>query len=184
LKYAPYRDIANAVRMIRGAAAGVRAAHAKGIIHRDIKPDNLMLAADGRIKVVDFGLAAISAHHPLAQGSSSRLTSEGVILGTPHYMAPEQWEGKEVDERSDVYSLGATFYHLFSGRTPYDGKTALELINNFASKAPALLVRFNAGLPVTLCHAMSRMIEKDPAKRYANIEQMLTDPQGLGCGTL
>ena len=137
----PFRDVPAAIRMLREAAAGVQAAHRKGIIHRDIKPDNLMLTAAQRVKVVDFGLAAIASGHPLSQGSSSRLTEEGVILGTPHYMAPEQWEGKEVDERTDVYSLGATFYHLLSGRTPFDGRTALELINNFASHSPTRLAR-------------------------------------------
>ncbi|HYF49790.1 MAG TPA: serine/threonine-protein kinase [Planctomycetota bacterium] len=175
----PFRDVPTAIRMLREAAAGVQAAHRKGIIHRDIKPDNLMLTATRRVKVVDFGLAAIASGHPLADGSSSRLTEDGVILGTPHYMAPEQWEGKDVDERTDVYSLGATFYHLLSGRTPFDGRTAVELINNFSNRSPALLVRFNPDLPVSLCHAISKMLEKDPTRRYANIEALLKDPQGL-----
>src|SRR6201999_4281170 len=109
------------------------------------KPDNLMLTKDKKIKVVDFGLAVLGTI------DGSRLTTEGTIVGTPHYMAPEPRESRNVDERSDVYSLGATVCHVLSGRTPYDGRTALELISNFSKTATAEPIqRFNPKVPAPL----------------------------------
>ena len=172
---APFTDYARAERFLRGAAAGIQAAHAKGIIHRDIKPDNLMITHDDRVKVVDFGLAAVAATE------GSRLTVEGTIMGTPHFMAPEQWEGKAVDERSDIYSLGATFYNLLTGKPPYDGRTAIELIGNFVASAPQHPHVHNAEIPRHLAHTVMRMIEKNPLDRYASIQELLNDSEGLAC---
>jgi tRNA A-37 threonylcarbamoyl transferase component Bud32 len=174
VKNAPFTDFALTVKLLRGAATGIAAAHAKGIVHRDIKPDNLMIAGDGRIKVVDFGLAAVAT-----LGDGSRLTEEGMIVGTPHFMAPEQWDGKNVDERSDIYSLGATFYNLLTGQPPFDGRTAIELIGNFSKTMPAQPHSINPNVPKPLCHAVMKMIEKDPADRYATIADLLHDPEGL-----
>ena len=174
MKRGPYKDYPHAVKLLREAAAGVQAAHAKGIIHRDLKPDNLMIAHDGRVKVVDFGLAAIRS------GDGARLTEHGVVVGTPHFMAPEQWEGKAADERSDIYSLGATFYDLLAGRTPYDGKTAMEVIGNFFAQTIAHPHKFNPGIPVPLGKAIMKMLQKKAADRYASIRELLSDPDGLG----
>jgi serine/threonine-protein kinase len=174
LDEAPCKEFCRLAEFLRGAAAGVQAAHGKGIVHRDIKPDNLMLTEDGRIKVVDFGLAAITSLE------GSRLTQEGMIIGTPYYMAPEQWEGKPVDERSDIYSLGATFYHLITGHPPFEGRNAMELIRNFSSDDPAPVPMFNPLAPRPLAHAIMRMIERDPGDRYASIAELLSDPEGLG----
>ncbi len=161
-------DFPRVIEFMRGAARGLLVAHEKGVIHRDLKPDNLMLTKDGKIKVVDFGLAVLGTI------DGSRLTTEGTIVGTPHYMAPEQWEARNVDERSDVYSLGATFYHVLTGRTPFDGRTALELISNF-SKAPRAepLQHFNPTVPATLATLILKMIEKEPADRFKNMNEVL-----------
>jgi hypothetical protein len=170
----PFTDIPRAIDFLKGAANGLLAAHEKGIIHRDLKPDNLMIARDGKLKVVDFGLAA------LGQIDGSRLTTEGTIVGTPHYMAPEQWEAREVDERSDVYSLGATFYHLLSGRPPYEGRTAMELIANFSRSTQVTpLEEHNSAVPAGLAAMILKMISKDPRDRHSGMREILEACQTL-----
>ena len=175
LKHGPYMDIPRAIEYLRGAAKGLLAAHERGIIHRDLKPDNLMLTREGKIKVVDFGLAVP------ANIEGSRLTTEGTIVGTPHYMAPEQWESRNVDERSDVYSLGATFYHFFTGRTPYDGKTALELIANFTNtqrvESPE---KYNRALIPGLATMILKMIQKRHENRFADMNEVLAGLNAFG----
>jgi tRNA A-37 threonylcarbamoyl transferase component Bud32 len=170
----PFTNIPLAVEYLTGACNGLLVAHEKGIIHRDLKPDNLMIAKDGKIKVVDFGLAA------LGQIDGSRLTTEGTIVGTPHYMAPEQWEARDVDERSDIYSLGATFYHLLSGKPPYEGRTAMELIANFTkSTRVSPLEENNSAVPGGLAEIILKMIEKDPKSRYSGMREILDECEGL-----
>ncbi|MCZ7648261.1 MAG: serine/threonine protein kinase [Planctomycetota bacterium] len=163
----PYSETERAIEMLRQAALGLQAAHAKGVIHRDIKPDNLMLAEDGKLKLVDFGLAALMSLE------ESRLTQEGTILGTPHYMAPEQWEGNVADERTDLYSLGATFYHLLAGRPPFDGKTIVELIGNFTSRELVPLDKVNRAVPKRLARVVERMLAKNPKERFGNVADLM-----------
>ena len=175
LKHGPYMDIPRAIEYLRGAARGLQAAHERGIIHRDLKPDNLMLTREGKIKVVDFGLAVPGTL------KGPRLTTEGTIIGTPHYMAPEQWESRDVDERSDIYSLGATFYHLFSGRTPYDGKTALELIANFSnSQKLEPPEKFNRALLPGISAMILKMIQKRPEDRLQGMTELLEGLNAFG----
>lgn len=173
VKGGPCVNMRFAAELLRGAAAGVQCAHRNGVIHRDLKPDNLMIASDGRAKVVDFGLAAVLSLE------GSRLTQEGTILGTPHYMAPEQWEGRPVDERSDIYSLGATFYHLLAGRPPFEGRTAVELISNYANARLLPPDERNAAVPRRFSRLLLRMLDKNPAERYANVEDLLPDLSAL-----
>src|SRR5262249_26872767 len=104
-------------------ARGLAAAHTAGFIHRDIKPSNLLLDASGHPKIADFGLAK-----PLT-GSGGSLTGDGVVLGTPMYMAPEQTRCEAVDHRADMYALGCSFFHLIAGTAPYDGANAIELLS-------------------------------------------------------
>ncbi|MBN1443646.1 MAG: serine/threonine protein kinase, partial [Planctomycetes bacterium] len=118
-----------AIRLVRQVADGLRAALRLGIIHRDIKPSNLLLHDDGRVKIVDFGLAKDLA-------TDSSLTDDGIVLGTPQYISPEQGRGQPVDQRSDIYSLGTTFYHLITGRPPFEGKTQIAAIVAHVQEAP------------------------------------------------
>ena len=173
IKEAPFQDARLALGFLQGAAAGIRAAHEKGIIHRDLKPDNLMLTREGKIKVVDFGLAAVITLE------GSRLTQEGTILGTPHYMAPEQWEGRLADERSDLYSLGATFYHFLTGRTPFDGRTAVELISNYSAGRLIHPETLNPAVPERLSRILVKMLDKNPAQRFASVEELQEELKGL-----
>ncbi|MCE7960468.1 MAG: serine/threonine protein kinase, partial [Acidobacteria bacterium ACB2] len=117
--------VADALSWVRQAAAALAAAHRAGIVHRDLKPQNLMLTADGRLKVLDFGLASVEyAEAGSAETTAERLTSSGAVLGTPGYMSPEQAEGRPVDARTDVFALGVVLYELLTGRAPFRGASA------------------------------------------------------------
>lgn len=134
-------------------------AHTQGLVHRDVKPHNILLgAADGKIKLSDFGLAR-------AATSSSHLTMSGQIMGTPHYMSPEQAESKEVSDKSDVYSLGVTLYHMLTGETPFVGDTPISVaVQHIAKEIIYPEIRFKP-FPKELVAVLKRMTAKDAAKR-------------------
>jgi serine/threonine-protein kinase len=144
----------DAMRVIRQAALGLGAAHAKNIIHRDVKPQNLVLLDDGVVKVVDFGLAT-AADSDLA----------AVRIGTPHYMAPEACEAKPVEARSDVYSLGITLYHLLVGKPPYAGLSLKEILASHVEARPLHPERQVLSLPKALCDLVREMTKRDPLTR-------------------
>ncbi len=149
---------------VRQTALGLECAHGKGMVHRDVKPHNLMRAADGTVKVLDFGLARLvrEAAHPEGQ-----LTTEGAVLGTPDYMAPEQArDSRGADVRADVYSLGCTLYHLLAGRVPFPGGTAIDKIVLHATARPEALARYRDDLPAGLAAAIDKMMAKKPEDRY------------------
>lgn len=137
---------------------GLEAAREQGIIHRDLKPANILLDRTGRIRIVDFGLAKQS-------DLKSQLTGTAVFVGTPHYVSPEQAKGTAVDWRADVYSLGATFYHLLAGRTVFDAPSAMEVVAAHIREAPVPLAEASPGVPRELAALIDRMLAKDPAAR-------------------
>jgi serine/threonine-protein kinase len=114
-------EVKEASRIITDAAKALAAAHKQDIVHRDIKPDNIMLTEEGHVKVADFGLARIST-------ADSSITMSGQVMGTPLYMSPEQGQGKPTDGRTDIYSLGATYYHALVGNPPFTGDTPLQVM--------------------------------------------------------
>ena len=119
-------DVPEALRIVEQVAHALSHAHRKGIVHRDIKPGNVLLTPEGVAKVVDFGLArSLTLTSP--EGSGKRDTPSGTVCGTPHYMAPEAWSGRPPDPRSDQYCLGVTLYHLLTGRPPFSGDTADQM---------------------------------------------------------
>ena len=140
------------------------AAHSKGIIHRDIKPENIMLTKDGKIKITDFGLACIN--------NASKMTMAGQILGTPLYMSPEQIKGRPVDNRSDIYSLGITFYESLTGRVPFPHGDIGYCHIHETPPLPSLL---NPDIPETLEKIIMKSIEKNPEDRYQNVREILED---------
>ena len=143
------------------AALGLHAAHTAGLIHRDIKPANLWLeAATGRVKILDFGLA-----RPAEE--ATHLTQSGAVVGTPAYMSPEQGRGKELDHRTDIFSLGCVLYHLATGKRPFTGGNTYEIIASLIADTPTAPHEVNPNVPVELSHAIMRMLEKDAAKRPA-----------------
>jgi serine/threonine-protein kinase len=147
----------------RQICAGLDAAHAKGIVHRDLKPGNLLVARDGAIKIVDFGVAKL-----LEAPAPAGLTEAGAVLGTPGYMSPEQLRGQPVDARSDLFSLGVVLYELFSGRRPFSGPSRADTATATLERDPAPL----AGAPAWLQRVVDRCLEKDPARRYQSAREL------------
>lgn len=151
-------------------ASALQAASRKNIIHRDIKPANIMLTGDGDVKVVDFGLAKIFFE-------DSYMTQEGMVLGTPSYMAPEQGQGRVVDRRADIYSVGATFYHLITGRPPFVADSPVQIMMKHVT-APLISMRsINPAVPIEFDEVISKCMRKDVDERYQDYESFLLDIQ-------
>src|SRR3954468_4826508 len=155
------------------ACKGVGAAHAAGLIHRDVKPANFMRAADGAIKVADFGLAKTA-------DTDRHLTQTGMTVGTPFFMSPEQVEAKPVDRRTDLYSLGATYYSLLTGRNPFEDLGSAVQIMYAHCHGPIPDPRsVNPAIPEACARIVSRAMAKTPAERYQSTGEMLTDLQAV-----
>ena len=160
-------------------------AHAAGIVHRDIKPDNVMVRRNGYVKVLDFGLAKLTEtvdRSPLDPDAATRVmvhTDAGVIMGTSHYMSPEQARGKPVDARSDIWSLGVVIYELVAGRTPFSGETSTDVIVGITQKEPPPLARFASNVPPELEWIVNKTLRKDRDERYQTIKELLTDLRRL-----
>ena len=140
----------------------------QGVVHRDIKPENLLVTPSGEVKVADFGLARV-----LATADGLDLTQDGMTLGTPLYMSPEQAEGKAVDSRSDLYSLGATVYHLLAGRQPFLGATSLAVALAHIKEPPVPIAQMRPDVPVGLSDIIDRLLCKRPADRFADPTELL-----------
>lgn len=147
-------------------AQGLRAAARAGIIHRDVKPSNLMLDSDGFVKIADFGLAK-----PI--GEDAAITQDGAMVGSPLYMAPEQARNLQVDQRADMYSLGATFFQLLTGRPPFEGSTALAVVAQHLQDAPPKVRELVPSVPLPLARIIDRLLEKDPPQRFADYDELL-----------
>ena len=154
-------------------AALVKAAEHK-IVHRDIKPENILLARNGEVKVADFGLARI-----LGNGVATDLTQVGITLGTPLYMSPEQVEGRELDPRSDLYSLGVTCYHMLSGRPPFNAETAVGVAMQHLKAQPERLENLRPDIPPALPRLVHRLLAKDPAQRIGSATELLQELRTL-----
>jgi serine/threonine-protein kinase len=163
-------ELARMLAIVRQVAAALGKAAEHGIVHRDIKPENVMLAAGGEVKVADFGLARLSGGDP-----ANNLTQVGITMGTPLYMSPEQVEGKSLDARSDIYSLGVTSYEMLAGEPPFRGETALSIAVQHLNSQPPRLENVRPDLPVSVCRIVHKMLEKDPNDRYATGRQLLND---------
>jgi len=146
-------------------AALVRAAD-RGVVHRDIKPENLLLTRAGEVKVADFGLARVITEN-------LELTQAGTTLGTPLYMSPEQGEGRVVDARSDLYSLGATVYHLMAGRPPFHGPTSVSVVMAHIREPLVPLASLRPDLPEEVCGIVEALLAKDPADRPASPRELV-----------
>jgi len=147
-----------AVAVARQVCAGLEEAHKLGVVHRDLKPQNIMLDEDGQARIMDFGIARS------LMGKS--ITGAGTFIGTPEYMSPEQVEGKDVDERSDLYSLGVILYEMVAGRRPFDGETALAIAHKHKYEAPEDPRTADPQIPDALARVILKCLEKDKAARY------------------
>jgi serine/threonine-protein kinase len=162
-------DMTVAMHIMRQVAAALQAAAERGIVHRDIKPENIMLTRKGEVKVADFGLAQ------LTQGEPLHLTQEGVTMGTPLYMSPEQVKGNKLDQRSDIYSFGVTSYHMLAGRPPFQGETAVSVAVQHLQNEPDALGSLRPDLPRAVCDLVHRMLAKEPDARYPDAKSVGLD---------
>jgi len=163
-----------ATSIMRQVAAALVKAAEQGIVHRDVKPENIMLARSGEVKVADFGLARIAG-----DGASVNLTQVGVTMGTPLYMSPEQVEGRPLDARSDIYSFGVTCYHMLSGDPPFRGETPLAVAVQHLKSDPAPLEKARPDLPPALCRIVHKMLAKEAADRFSSPRELLRELRTL-----
>lgn len=154
------------------ACQGLQAAHKANIIHRDLKPGNLMIARDGTLKIVDFGLAKIFF-------DEGHKTQTGMVMGTPQYMSPEQGQGRGLDHRSDIYSLGATFYCVLTGRPPFDGPSMVDVMMKHVTSPLVPIYSINPDVPLPLCDILHRMMAKDPNERPQDYEDLIADAKAV-----
>jgi serine/threonine-protein kinase len=163
-----------ALSILRQVTAALARAAEQGVIHRDIKPENIMLTKDGEVKVADFGLARITGN-----GNALNLTQIGITMGTPLYMSPEQVEGRPLDIRSDLYSLGVTAYHMLAGEPPFRGETALAVAIQHVRSEPGRLESLRPDLPPALCRIVHKMMAKQPEQRFQHPREVLRELRAL-----
>jgi Tol biopolymer transport system component len=166
------------VEIVLGVADGLAAAHDAGILHRDVKPDNVLMTRNGYAKLVDFGLARLEtpAERPAEAGLTGLRTRVGTVIGTPAYMSPEQAAGGAIDARSDVFSFGVMLYELLAGERPFDGNTDLELMQAVSESAPPPLPD---GIPLFLRFIVDKALEKDRSERYQSMRELVVDLRRL-----
>jgi eukaryotic-like serine/threonine-protein kinase len=163
-------------------ADAVAEAHDAGVLHRDIKPDNLMLDKRGRLKVLDFGLARMDKRPEAGSAGETRtqaITNPGVIMGTPLYMSPEQALGHATDDRSDLFSFGVVMYQMATGALPFQGRTSPEITDAILHQAVTSPVRLNSRIPPELERIILRLLERDPALRYQSASDLAADLKRL-----
>src|SRR5437763_5936214 len=162
-----------AIDYARQILAAVRFAHRHAIVHRDIKPHNVLVDREGRVKVTDFGIA---------RAGTSQMTETGSIVGTAQYLSPEQARGGEVDQRSDLYSLGVVLYELVTGKTPFEGDTPVEIAMKHLSTPPQPPSKLRPDIPRELDLVVLRALAKNPDDRYQSADEMEADLERVARG--
>lgn len=172
------RGWAQTVELLVGVADGLAAAHEAGILHRDIKPTNILVAKNGYAKLADFGLAKLAggSEGEITRTATEQVTRPGLAIGTVAYMSPEQAAGKPLDARSDIFSFGLVLHELLAGHRPSAGANDLEVMQNIIRLTPQPL---SAEIPVRLREAVEKALEKDPAHRYQSMRDMVVDLRRL-----
>jgi len=179
MEYVPGEDLKSSLRRMGPLSAGkaifitkqicegLAEAHKLGVVHRDLKPQNIMIDKEGNARIMDFGIARSLR--------TKSITDSGVMIGTPEYMSPEQVEGKKVDQRSDIYSLGVILYEMMTGRVPFEGDTAFSIALKHKTKAPKNPREINTQIPENLSHLIMKCMEKDKEKRYQSAGEVRSD---------
>ena len=161
-------------------ASALSAAHQAAIAHRDIKPGNIMLRPDAVVKVLDFGLAKLTEPKTGESEAATLVnTKQGMVMGTAHYMSPEQTRGQRVDARTDIWSLGVVLYEMTTGRTPFEGPTASDVISLILQKEPLSPARYASEVPPELERIITKALRKDREERYQTVKDMLLDLKSL-----
>jgi len=167
IKRAGQISVGKAINLTQQVLEGLDEAHRMGVVHRDLKPQNIMIDMDGNAKITDFGIARST--------KTKGLTGTGIIIGTPEYMSPEQVEGKPVDQRSDLYSLGIILYELVTGKLPFEGDTPLSVAVKHKIEEPRAPQEINALIPKDLNRVILKCMAKDRKQRYQNTQELLSD---------
>src|SRR5207342_7623 len=159
----------DALKILRQTAQGLGAAHDRGVIHRDVKPANLMISQRGQVKIADFGIAL--AHHDV----DAKLTSQGELVGTPGYLSPEILLGNPVDERSDIYALGIVLFEMLIGRTPFSEVSVYKLIQAVVETDVPDIRELDASIDPDIAAIVAKMLLKDPDQRYQHTRELIAD---------
>lgn len=182
LAYSPL-NLTESLNVAIQVADALAAAHKAGIIHRDIKPENIMLRPDGYVKVLDFGLAKLSEQAPESVSAEAPTrqvrTGSGIVMGTAGYMSPEQARGKDVDGRSDIFSLGAVIYELITQCKPFEGETPSDVLASILKTDPPPLSRLSPEAPTELVRIVTKSLRKDREERYQVVKDLLIDLRTL-----
>jgi len=174
-------DIGSAVEIAIQSGDALASAHRAGIVHRDIKSDNIMVTRDGHPKVLDFGLAKLvdntgdADDTVIADGKTMAMTQAGMVMGTIAYMSPEQARGIPADQRSDIFSFGIVLYEMATGQLPFQGKSALDTMHAIAFEKSKPITTMREGLPFPLQRVVDRCMEKEPEKRYQTLDETIGD---------
>ena len=166
----PHRAM-EGITYVRQVLSALVYAHARGVIHRDIKPSNIMITREGDAKLLDFGMAF--------QSAEMSHTRPGFVLGSLHYMSPEQVRGERVDARSDLYSTGVTLYEILTGRRPFDGKTEYEVMTGHLRDEPKRPVELNPSIPDNVSQTILRSMAKDASQRFQTAAEFLAGLEGI-----
>jgi serine/threonine protein kinase/predicted Zn-dependent protease len=166
--------VGTAVAIAKDVCEGLAEAHRLGVVHRDLKPSNIIIDKDGNARIMDFGIARSLR--------TKSITGEGVIIGTPEYMSPEQVEGKDVDQRSDIYSLGVILYEMLTGRVPFEGETPLSVAVRQKTEVAPDPRKSNAQVPEDLSYVILKCLEKDKAKRYQDVAEVRAELEKIEKG--
>ena len=171
IKESPQFPIPNYIDIITQISEGLSQAHQTGIVHRDIKPENIIIDKDGRVKILDFGLAKLKG--------VSKLTKDSSTLGTIHYMSPEQIQGQNVDHRSDIWSVGVILYELLTGEPPFIGEYESAVVYSIVNDTPEPVAGLRTGGPMELERIINKCLQKSPGDRHQHLDELVVDLKGL-----